>query len=248
MKDRKKELLKLRKGLCIALNSTLLILLSGCKSDSRIDNIEDYYLLRTAGESGTKANIIYIKDKIKDKTKVRNTSDDIVDGYIRSYNDTYYEGGIYNSAWENFSPIQFIPYHDVMKKDTYYDYNMENDDSNLEAISNVLEDYAFPTNAIYTFGENSYEYTCHVYEIEDKVTNTKSYVIGYPVIPEETNPTQIYNALNASFIYIKTNEFATQVPSKLDEMDAFTLEEGHALLDEIIKENQGVTRILTPEE
>lgn len=215
---------------------------AGCSDDTRKNNIENYYLLRVADENGTKAHIIYIDSSIR----VCNDSDFCIEGFIRSYSENYYEQGT-SSIFKEFSPIQFIPYTDVISKDTYYESNVENTKENLEYISSELESYTFPTNATYTFGDKTYNYTCHVYEIEDKLTNEKRYVLGYPLIVDEESPTQIYDALTASFIYLKINESAKQISSKIDDLDTFTLEEAHAILEEIQTENNGLSKKLVQE-
>ncbi len=206
------------------------MLLSSCKNkDTRINNIDDYYILRIADENGTKNNIIYIIHGIS----ITNTNDWwCIDGKIRFYSEKYYEKGT-NSSLQDFSPIQLIPYTNVLKKDTYYKSNVENNEENQAFIAHALENFAFATHVTYTYKEKTYEYHCDVYEIENQLTDEKRFVMGYPLIEGETNPTQIYDALNASFIYLQTSEFATKIPSELDSMNTFTLKEGHTILENI---------------
>ncbi len=239
-KERKKENkpLKTRIKITIAGLSAIATLLCGCgNKDTRIDNIDKYYILRVADESGTKNNIVYTIDN-----RIANHNDWWIDGKIYSYSENYYEKGTYSSL-EKFSPIQFIPYTEILEKDTYYKHNVANNTENQAFMAHALETYAFPTHIIYTFGETTYEYQSHVYEIENQLTEEKRFVIGYPLIPEETNPTQIYDALTASFIYIQTNELATTIPSELEKMETFTLEEGRTILDNIVAfENNAISR------
>lgn len=225
--------------------STMAALLCGCgNEDTRIDNIEDYYIYRIYNENGTEADIARMNDKLA----ICPANSTIIAGHLKFYSENYTEESIYSEWHCNFSPIQFILYTDLIEKETYYKNNTENTDNNKSYISKLLETYEFKTHVTYVFRETTYEYVAQVYKIENKLTDETRYVIGYPLIEGETNPTQIYDALTAGFIYLDTNEFATPISSELDEKDGFTLKEGHTILENIaefennsIKRNQNLT-------
>ena len=135
--------------------------------------------------------------------------------------------------------------HCALRSDFSHPIHSLNTEENLEYISSELESYAFLTHQTYTFDDKNHEYTCHVYEIKDKQTKDIRYVVGYPTVTEEVNPTQIYDVLKASFIYLKISEYATQIPSDIDDLDTFTLDEARTILEEVNKKENGHSRILT---